>query len=138
MHDASKPLSPTELRQRRLAALRTGARSPSLIKQRARAHRRRFLRQCHLKASGLDAIALAYLDGWARALAKLDLYDDDPRYRERDPKEYHAALNSARLWMAKLEARLRDLGLDRAAVDPYDALEAHLAELRARKAADGD
>jgi hypothetical protein len=94
-------------------ALRNGARSPNEIKRRARNHRRRFLRQLHTRATDMDPIALAYVDGWARALAKLDAYDDDPQYRDRDPREYHAALNSARLWLAKLEQRLGAVGVDR-------------------------
>jgi len=102
-------------------ALRHGANSPSQIKRRARAHRRRFLRQIGLRASGLDAIALAYLDGWARALAKVDAYDDDPRHRERDPREYHAAMNSARLWMTRLEERLKEVGLDRGPAGDHES-----------------
>ena len=94
-------------------ALRNGTRSPNEIKRRARNHRRRFLRQLRTRATDLDPIALAYVDGWSRALAKLDAYDDDPRHRERDPREYHAALNSARLWLVKLEQRLGAVGLDR-------------------------
>lgn len=121
-------LTPARRRQRVEAATTHGARSPSRIKARARAHRRRFLRQIGLAARDLDAIAIAYLDGWARALAKIDAYDDYGM--ERDPREYHAALNSARLWMAKLEGRLTVVGLDRGQSrgDP-------LAQLRARGAA---
>jgi hypothetical protein len=107
----TRALSKAELEQRRNANLRHGGRSPNQIKARARAHRRRFLRQSGLKASGLDAIAAGYLDGWARSLAKVDAYDTAEL--ERDPREYHAALNAARLWLTRLEARLRELGLDR-------------------------
>jgi len=110
-------------------AMRHGARSASQIKARARAHRRRFLRQAGLRARDLDAIAGAYLDGWARALAKLDAYDSAGL--ERDPREYHAAMNSARLWLAKLEQRLGAVGLDHpAAGDPFAALAAHLEAKR--------
>lgn len=119
-------LSPAQLEQRRTAALKHGARSPNQIRARARAHRRRFLRQIGLRASGLDAIARAYLDGWARALAKVDAYD--AAELDRDPREYHAALNAARLWMAKLEGRLATLGLDPARANPaHRRLEAYLA-----------
>ncbi len=94
------------------------------IRSRARAHRRRFLRQIGLRASGLDAIALGYLDGWARSLAKVDLFDTDEN-RNGELREYFAALNAARLWLAKLEARLSLLGLDRREDDrdPLAALE---------------
>jgi hypothetical protein len=73
----------------------------------------------------LDAIALAYLDGWARSLAKVDLFDTDEN-RNGELREYFAALNAARLWLAKLEARLLLLGLDRHEDDrdPLAALEA--------------
>lgn len=101
---------PSKARSGNTNALTHGARSPSRIKARARAHRRRFLRQARLRASDLDPITLAYLEGWARSLAKIDAYDDAEV--ERDPREYHAALNSARLWMAKLEARMKALGID--------------------------
>ena len=74
----------------------------------------------------MDAIARAYLDGWARALAKVDAYD--AAELDRDPREYHAALNAARLWMAKLEGRLATLGLDPARANPaHRRLEAYLA-----------
>jgi hypothetical protein len=108
---SGRRLSAAQVEQRRAAATTHGARSPNQIKARARAHRRRFLRQIRLRASDLDAFALGYLDGWARALAKVDAYD--AAELDRDPREYHAALNAARLWLAKLEARLTKLGLDR-------------------------
>lgn len=90
-----------------------GAYSPDQIKAKARAHKRRFLRQIGIKAADLDAIASAYLDGWARSLAKVDLWDA----AERDSKDYYVALNAARLWMGKLERRLVSLGLDRGRED---------------------
>ncbi len=93
-------------------ALRHGGYSPTQIKSRARAHRRRFLRQIGLRASDLDAIAGGYLDGWARSLAKVDLFDSDEG-RNGELREYFAALNAARLWLGKLEQRLGAVGLDR-------------------------
>ncbi|MGC9974399.1 MAG: hypothetical protein ABSC36_03270 [Gaiellaceae bacterium] len=103
-----------------------GARSPRLIKARARAHRRRFLRQAGLRASDLDPITIAYLEGWARSLAKIDAYDEAET--ERDPREYHAALNSARLWMAKLETRMKELGIDRGPANKGSELDRYLRE----------
>jgi hypothetical protein len=97
-------------RQTRPGGVTHGARSPAQIKQRARAHRRRFLRQSGLRARDCDAILLAYVEGWARACAKIDAYD--AAELERDPREYHAALNSARLWLAKVEARMKALGIE--------------------------
>jgi len=111
--NGKRSLSSAEVRQRREAATVHGGYSANQIKARARAHRRRFLRQIGLRASGLDAVAGAYLDAWARALARVDLFDLDDR--EREPREYFAALNSARLSMGKLETRLKALGLDRGA-----------------------
>ena len=115
-------------------ALKYGAHSPRQIKSRARAHRRRFLRQAGLRARDLDAIAGGYLDGWTRSLAKVDLFDSDEN-RNGELREYFAALNAARLWLAKLEARLREVGLDRAVDDPFDALNALQAEGRRVRAA---
>jgi hypothetical protein len=123
----ARALSSAELEQRRAAALRHGGYSPAQIKARARAHRRRFLRQIGLRASDLDAIAGGYLDGLARSLAKVDLFDADEN-RNGELREYFAAMNAARLWLAKLEARLALLGLDRAhADDPFARLHDHLA-----------
>lgn len=119
-------MSSAEIEQRHAAPVRHGGYSPSRIKARARAHRRRFLRQARLRASDLDPIAAGYLDGWARSLAKVDLFDTDEN-RQGELREYFAALNAARLWLAKLEARLGQLGLDPAAADPFDRLNHHLA-----------
>jgi hypothetical protein len=108
----TRALSVAEVEQRRRAPVTHGANSPARIKAKARAHRRRFLRRAGLKAALLDAVAAAYLDGWARALAKVDLFDSDES-RAGELREYFAALNAARLWMGKLEARLAAVGLDR-------------------------
>lgn len=94
-----------------------GAYSGDQIKAKARAHKRRFLRQIGTKAADFDPIASAYLDGWARSLAKVDLWDA----AESDSKDYYVALNAARLWMGKLERRLISLGTDRGPeeADPF-------------------
>jgi hypothetical protein len=107
----TRALSFAELEQRRNAPLKSGAHSPGQIKAKARAHRRRFLRQIGLRAGDMDAVALAYLDGWATARAKVDMYDTyDGLHGSR---EYIACHNSARLSMVRLEARLKETGLDR-------------------------
>lgn len=128
---------PSQARPGNENALKHGARSPSRIKLRAKAHRRRFLRQARLRASDLDPITLAYLEGWSRSLAKIDAYDDAEV--ERDPREYHAALNAARLWMAKLEARMKTLGIDLGRKgDPIAGLIAEGRAIReAREAREG-
>lgn len=124
----SATLTVRQQEQRRSAATKHGAHSPTQIRARARAHRRRFLRQIGLRASDLDAIAAGYLDGWARSLAKVDLFDSDER-RTGELREYFAALNAARLWLGKLEARLAALGLDRGVTsgDPVSRLNEYLA-----------
>jgi len=58
-----------------LNALRHGGSSVAQIRPAARAQKRRFLRQVGLKASDLDGVALALLDNWARAQAKVQLLD---------------------------------------------------------------
>jgi hypothetical protein len=91
-----------------------------------------------MRASDLDPITLAYLEGWSRSLAKIDAYDDAEV--ERDPREYHAALNAARLWMAKLEARMASLGIDvrKSGADPIEGLIATGRKIReAREAREG-
>jgi hypothetical protein len=75
----------------------------------ARVHRRRWLRQAGLKLEQLDAVAISYLDGWARAIAAGE----------------HGA---ARLNLRDLAARLSVLGLDehvrmRGAVPGNDAYD---------------
>jgi hypothetical protein len=88
-----------------------------------------------LRAGDLDAVSLAYLDGWARSLAKLDLFD--AAELDRDQREYFCALNSARLWMGRLEDRLRKLGMDRGKrPDALAVLAAH--GQRIRTARNGD
>jgi hypothetical protein len=90
---------------------RHGAYSNAQIRAKARSHRRRFLRQIGLRAGELDAIAAGYLDGWARSIARVDLFDMSGDVHQ--VHEYYAALNSARLWLAKLEQRLALVGKDR-------------------------
>ena len=134
----TRALSAAEVEQRRRAPMRHGGYSATQIKARARAHRRRFLRQAGLKASGLDAVASAYLDAWARALARVDLFDVEQR--EHEAREYFSALNSSRLAMAKLEARLSVLGLDRGRDNGAGGLEALIREgaaIRERSEANG-
>ena len=90
---------------------------------------RRLLRQTGLRVSDLDGLGLAYLDAWARAQAKVELLDrwaDEHGFLDEDGNLppwhtfYLAAVNSARLSLAKLEDHLRDV----AGPDPLAALEA--------------
>jgi hypothetical protein len=130
-------LSKAELEQKHAAPLKHGGYSPSLIRAKARSHRRRFLRHAVIKASDLDPIAAGYLDGWARSLAKVDLFDLDED-RNGELREYFAALNAARLWLAKLEARLNAVGLDPArGADPVERLNAFLEENYGGRDGDG-
>lgn len=117
-------LSLAERRQRVEAATVHGARSEYRITAKARAAKRRFLRQQQLRAGDLDGVAHAYLAGWARATAKAELWDEhDGMHGSR---EYIAASNSARLFMVKLERRLKELGLDRSRPVTGAGLRAHL------------
>ena len=103
------------------AAMRHGASSERRVSGRATAQKRRLLRQNGLRASDLDGLGLAHLDLAARALAKVELLDEywaDPAHGfinakgEPHPaaKVYFAAINSARLALARLEAHLRAQG----------------------------
>jgi hypothetical protein len=94
-----------------------GANGVARIRPAARAQKRRFLRQAGLRASDLDGVALALLDNWGRAQAKvqlLDAYFDehgflDERGEPRPPaKVYFTALNSARLAATRLKEHLRE------------------------------
>jgi hypothetical protein len=128
-----RELSIAQLEQRRQAATIHGAKSEIRIAVKTRNAKRRFLTRQQLRARDLDGIALAYLDGWARATAKVELWDShDPL--GAGSKQYIAASNSARLFMAKLEARLRVLNLDKARPARGRALEEHLARHYANNA----
>jgi hypothetical protein len=100
-------------------ALKHGARSERTVKQAATVQKRRLLRQIGLRAGDLDGLGLAYVDTWARAQSKVELYDEWAgehgflNERGESPpwiREYFAALNSARLALAKLEDHLRQRG----------------------------
>jgi hypothetical protein len=93
-----------------------GARSEALVRSTATAQKRRLLRQVGLRVSDLDGIGLAYLDGWARAQAKVELMDAWSAEHgwltpEGTPPPfvlvYFAAVNSARLAIDKFAAHMR-------------------------------
>lgn len=86
------------------------------MKRVATVQKRRLLRQIGLRMHDLDAIALGYLDLWARAQSKVELYDSWAHEHgylnaagESPPwvKEYFAALNSSRLALGKLAEHLK-------------------------------
>jgi hypothetical protein len=93
-----------------------GARSDALVRSTATAQKRRLLRQIGLRVSELDGVGIAYLDGWARAAAKVEMMD---RWTDAHgwltPEGvpppftlvYFAALNSARLAIDKFAAHMR-------------------------------
>jgi hypothetical protein len=98
-----------------------GASSERRVSRGATAQKRRLLRQNGLRASDLDGLGLAHLDLAARALAKVEILDEywaDPAHGFIDArgephpaaKVYFAAINSARLALARLEAHLRARG----------------------------
>jgi hypothetical protein len=101
-----------------------GAHSEPRIRAKARAHRRRFLRQAGLRAGDLDAVAVAKLDLWARGQVRLDLWDDNPGRNERD---YWTAFNATSRALQSLERRLRELKLG-AGRRQGEALRAHLEQ----------
>jgi hypothetical protein len=117
-------LSDAQIRQRREAATRHGAKSGSAVAARAKTIELRFLREQRLKRSDLDGLALGYLRGYSSAMAKVGLYDDHSDLA--GSREYVSALNAGRLWLAKLEQRLRVLGRDRAQPAAGSALRDHL------------
>lgn len=77
------------------------------------------LRLCGLRAGDLDGVALAYLDSWARAQAKVEMMDnwtalhegwlDDAGNAPPFVLTYFAAINSARLAMNALATHLRSV-----------------------------
>ncbi|MBA2361427.1 MAG: hypothetical protein H0V79_10950 [Actinobacteria bacterium] len=116
-------------------ALVHGGESVAQIRPAARAQKRRFLRQVGLKASDLDGVALALLDNWSRAQAKvalLDAYFDEHGLLDASgeprpaAKIYFTALNCARLAAVRLREHLRDRH-----ADPVAALQDYIdAEYR--------
>ena len=94
-------LSPAQLEQRRLARTRHGAKSEVQIQAKARAHRRRFLRQAGLRAGDLDVVTRGYLDLYARGLAALDLRDA-AEAAQANPRDYWWAYQSVRRALDKL------------------------------------
>jgi hypothetical protein len=111
-------LTEAQIEQRRKARTNHGGYSAHQIKPIAQAVKRRFLRQNGLKIGDLSGVQLAYLDTYARCMAKVQLIDVHVGARgermlsnggEPDPamKLYVSLFNSARLSMAKLEESLQ-------------------------------
>lgn len=94
--------------------------SEPTVTRTATVQKRRLLRQIGLRAADLDGLGLAYLDSWARAQAKVELLDRywaergfiDAETGTPPPAAafYFAALNSARLSLAKLADYLKARG----------------------------
>ena len=94
-----------------------GARSESLVRYVGTIQKRRFLRQIGLRTSDLDGVGLAYLDLWARAQSKVELWDQwasqnggwvrDDGSAPPFILSYLAAVNSARLAIDKFAAHMR-------------------------------
>jgi hypothetical protein len=109
------PITEAVVRQRREAATTHGGQSEYQIRSKARAHRRRLMRQMNLRIGDLDGIALGYLDGWARAQAVVDILGEHFSERglidaEGNPlpslRVYFTGLNSARLALNRLAEHL--------------------------------
>ena len=103
-----------------------GARSEPTVRRAATTIKRRILRQIGLRASDLSGLGLARLDNYARAQAKVELYDlwadangwvtaegGSPAFVDK----YFAALNSSRLALNALEDYLRASQSKRLTVD---------------------
>ena len=115
----STQLTEAQREQRRQARTTHGGRSEPRVKAVATIQKRRLLRQIGLRLGDLDAVAFGYLDLWARAQSKVELYDgwaaehgyltaagESPSW----VREYFAAINSARLALAKLADHLKQRG----------------------------
>lgn len=122
------------------AAMTHGATSERHIRPLARNHRRRVLRQIGLRASEIDPVGRAYLEHYCRLTAKVVLIDTfldevgviDEHGNPRACMNLYVKMHNAAVQaLARLE---RHLGPRER--DPFLALEAHLAEMRAQKEAD--
>ena len=90
-----------------------GAYSPTRIRQKARAHRRRILRNLGLAARDLDGMAREYLRLYAVGAAQLDLRHEGAEDATGNAKDYWVAYNATRRALERLEKRLGVLGLDK-------------------------
>jgi hypothetical protein len=123
-------------------ALVHGATSERRIRPLARNHRRRVLRQIGLRAGDLDPVGRALLEHYCRLTAKvvlIDAYLDEVGLLD----EAGVPRPSLNLYVQLHRAALGALGrLERHVGpredDPFEALAAHLSELRAGKVGGGD
>jgi hypothetical protein len=132
------PAGHANARPANLNAVSHGAHSERRVKPLATVQKRRFLRQNGLRKADVDGIGLALLDAWARAQAKVELLDVffadrgivDPEDGKPAPAlgVYFTALNAATKALVRLEEHLKR----RAETDPFEALNAHILELRRR------
>lgn len=102
-----------------LSALRHGVHSERTVGRTAAVQKRRLLRQIGLRASDLDGIGLGYLEGWARAQAKVELMDAWTAAHgwlgaDGTPPPfvatYFAAVNSTRLALDRFSDHLKARG----------------------------
>ena len=108
------PITEAVVRQRTEAATRHGAKSEVQIRAVARSHKRRLMRQMNLRIGDLDGIAAGYLDGWARAWAKVTLLDEHfaqngliaPGGTDATLRVYFTAVNTSRLQLQRLSEHL--------------------------------
>ena len=96
-----------------------GARSEAIVRRVGRAQKRRLCRQIGLRVSDLDGIGQGFLDGWARAQAKVELMDSYAAEHgwldeHGNPRGlvivYVSMLNSARLSLQRFSEHLRAEG----------------------------
>jgi hypothetical protein len=96
-------------------ALKHGVESEPTVRRVATVQKRRLLRQIGLRAGDLDAVALGYLDLWARVQSKVELYDSwasTHGYLKPDGSSppcvnhYFAAVNASGRLLQKLEQHL--------------------------------
>ena len=121
------PISEAVVEQRRVAATVHGAKSEHQIRSVARAHKRRLMRQMGMRICDLDGITLAYLDGWARAWAKVTLLDEHfaehgliaPGGTDALLRVYFTALNTSRLQLQRLSEHLARHGTGTEDLDDY-------------------
>ena len=117
--------------QRRAAGTAHGTRSEVLVRDAARAQKRRILRRLGVRASELDAVSVVFVDVLARSLALAGMLDRfyigrgvvrEDGQGEPTLSVYLSALNQARLTAAKLAEHMARQGVS--GDDLHDYIEA--------------
>jgi hypothetical protein len=121
-------------------SMKHGATSERRIGPLARNHRRRVLRQIGLRASEIDPVGRAFLEHYCRLIAKvvlIDNYLDEHGVLDEHGTPRPCMTLYVRLHNAAVQALTRlERHLGPRERDPFAALDAHLAEMRAAKEAD--